>query len=133
MNRAILIAGLILSIAVLVTGTIVPNVEAKGKPNPDEPRTTVKLSCNDRKDLLNCKASSRQGIGPFDLWRPDGTNAKHYSGICDRSQPFGDVNRIMDGDYVANVKECGDVQKWYSYKINVVDTRITSIVPIPYE
>jgi len=42
MNRAILIAGLILSIAVLVTGTIVPNVEAAkpdkgtGKPPRDD-------------------------------------------------------------------------------------------------
>ena len=70
MNRVILMTGLILSIAVLVTGTFVPNVEAKGKPikeDDSEPKFAINFSCTDRKGELNCKATSRDKIGAFNV------------------------------------------------------------------
>ena len=113
MNRAILIAGLVLSIAVLVTGTIVPNVEAKGKPIQDgEPTSGIKLSCNDRKDKLTCKATSRLKINAISVHYSDKSGTKvtlepdpDFKSTCQRTQFFTDYP-IKEGTYVVTVHEC---------------------------
>ncbi len=132
MNRVILMTGLILSIAVLVTGTFVPNVEAKGKPIRDggeeEPKLSISFSCTDRKGELNCKASSRDQIGAFKMDFPDGGGID-YTGTCQRSQPFGDSS-IESGVYKIEVHECGTD---LDFKFDItVDTKskITSIVQV---
>ena len=108
--------GLVLSIAVLLTVTIVQTAEAKGPPpkEPKEPSSKMKLSCNDRKDLLTCKVTSRNGIDaakivfPYEIllggqmvteW---GFNAQ----TCEGRQPFPSVS-ITTGTYFVTAHECG--------------------------
>ncbi len=123
--------GLILSIAVLVTGSIVPNVEAKGKPikeDDSEPKFTINFSCTDRKGELNCKASSRDQIGAFKMDFPDGGGID-YTGTCQRSQPFGDTS-IESGTYKIEVHECGtDLDFKFEITVDARST-ITSIVQV---
>ena len=133
MNRVILMTGLILSIAVLVTGTFVPNVEAKGKPIRDdggeeEPKLSISFSCTDRKGELNCKASSRDQIGAFKIDFPNGGGID-YTGTCQRSQPFGDSS-IESGVYKVEVHECGtDLD--FKFEITVdAKSKITSTVQV---
>jgi hypothetical protein len=123
--------GLILSIAVLVTGTFVPNVEAKGKPikeDDSEPKFAINFSCTDRKGELNCKATSRDKIGAFKMDFPDGGGID-YTGTCQRSQPFGDSS-IETGTYEVEVHECGtDLD--FKFEITVdARSKITSIVQV---
>jgi hypothetical protein len=123
--------GLILSIAVLVTGTFVPNVEAKGKPTQEDESDSkfgINFSCTDRKGELNCKASSRDKIGAFKMDFPDGGGID-YSGTCQRSQPFGDSS-IESGTYEVEVHECGtDLD--FKFEITVdAKSKITSIVQV---
>ena len=123
--------GLILSIAVLVTGSIVPNVEAKGKPikeDDSEPKFAISFSCTDRKGELNCKATSRDKIGAFKMDFPDGGGID-YTGTCQRSQPFGDSS-IETGTYEVEVHECGtDLD--FKFEITVdARSKITSIVQV---
>ena len=124
--------GLILSIAVLVTGTFVPNVEAKGKPIRDdggeEPTLSISFSCTDRKGELNCKASSRDQIGAFKIDFPNGGGID-YTGTCQRSQPFGDSS-IESGVYKIEVHECGtDLD--FKFEITVdAKLKITSIIEV---
>ncbi len=124
--------GLVLSIAVLLTGTIVQTVEAKGKPNPDEPKTSIKLSCNDRKDVLNCKSSSRQllqftvdfpGIDDRDI---------DYDGPCLKNQPFSDPTIDPDTTYYVALIECG-TGLTYNYEIIIdLNSKLDSILLINY-
>jgi len=130
MNRLILMTGLILSIAVLATGTFVPNVEAKGKPIKDveEPTSSINFSCTDRKGELNCKASSRDQIGAFKIDFPNGGGID-YTGTCQRSQPFGDSS-IESGVYKVKVHECG-TNLDFEFEITVNERlKITSTVEI---
>ena len=104
--------GLVLSIAVLITGTIVQTVEAKGPPDkePKGPTSKAKLSCNDRKGLLSCKVSSRLGIdevaiyfpGNDDIADPD-WDTKHTT--CSKSEPIWPTS-IEPGTYVVIAHEC---------------------------
>ncbi len=127
--------GLILSIVVLATGTIVPYAEAgkpdkeTGKPPKDDSGSSgINFSCNDRKGSLNCKASSSERIGAFSMLTPDGGEDDiDYSGICQRSQPFGDSD-IEEGKYEITVHECGTGLD-FNYSIYVDENlKITSIV-----
>ena len=129
MNRAILIAGLVLSIAVLATGTIVPNVEAKGKPTQDaEPTSQIKFSCSDRKGELACKASSRQEVGAYTMVFPSG-DSLIFTGMCQRTQPFAD-NSIETGIYVVTVHECGtNLDSTFEITVNE-KLKITSTVQV---
>ena len=123
--------GLVLSIAVLVTGTIVQNAEARGgPPDRDGKKTSLKFSCNDRKGVLNCKTTSRQLISPIYAIAPDGVKIIDHSADCLKNQPFGD-DPILNGNYTVSMFECGTSQTWYYYNIHVVDKKIVSIDPIP--
>ncbi len=136
MNRAILIAGLVLSIAVLVTGTIIPNVEAKGKPIKDgEPTSGIKLSCNDRKDKLTCKASSRLKIDAISVeyYDKSGTEVPldpnpDFLITCQRTQPFS-IYPIEEGTYEITVHEC-PVNTGFTDKFTITVDSDSKIVDI---
>ena len=110
--------GLVLSIAVLVTGTIVQTVEAKRPSQDDEPRTSVKLSCTDRKQTLSCKATSRQLL-QFSVDFP-GTDDKDidYTGNCLKNQPFSDSTIDPNTSYFVMLYEC-NTDKTYNYEIKI--------------
>jgi hypothetical protein len=126
--------GLILSIVVLATGSIVPDVEAgkpdkeTGKPTKDgsDSKSGINFSCTDRKGELNCKASSGDKIGAFSMKFPNGDGID-YTGTCQRSQPFGDSS-IETGTYEVRVHECGtDLD--FKFEITVDENfKITSII-----
>jgi len=127
---------LVLSIAVLATGAIVQDVEAKGKPvKADKPQTDdkestsgINFSCNDRKGALSCKASSSDKIGDFDMQFPNGGGI-YYTGSCQRTQSFGDTS-IETGVYAVSVYECG-TGNTYDYEITVDSKlKITSTVEV---
>ena len=133
MNRVILMTGLVLAIVVLVTGTIVPNVEAAkpdkgaGKPIKDD-SSGINFSCKAVKGKLNCKASSRNEIDHYTMEFPSGYILKH-TGTCQRSQPFAD-NSIETGVYEVYVREC-ITGNTYEYKITVDSNfKITSTVQV---
>ena len=131
MNRVILMTALILSIVVLSTGSIVQTVEAKKPIKDEEPTSKIKLSCNDRKGALNCKATSRQKVSGFTLhYDPDGINQKihAFDGICAKSQPFSDPE-IKSGTYLVTVDEC-DTGFMDTFTITVVEKKITSIAKV---
>ena len=121
--------GLILSIAVLMTGTIVPNVDAKGKPIKDvdeEPTSSLSFSCKAVKGKLDCKASSREKVGAYTMEFPSGDRLD-YTGTCQRTQPFAD-NSIESGTYKVTVHECGtDLDFKFEITVNS-KLKITSIV-----
>ena len=124
---------LVLSIAVLATGSILPYAEAAkpdketGKPNKGgDSESGINFTCNDRKGALNCKASSREQIGAFSIHFPDGGGV-YYTGICQKSQPFGDSS-IETGIYEVTVHECGTGLD-FKFEITVdANLKITSIV-----
>ena len=127
--------GLVLSIAVLVTGTIVQTVEAKGPPpkEPKEPKSGIKFSCNDRKGVLSCKLTSKNKVGAFYVDFP-GDDFISYTGTCQRSQPFSDPT-IEVGTYVVTAHECSEGVGFTDiYEIHVEATnstpKISSIVLI---
>jgi len=119
--------GVILSIAILATGTIVPNVEARGKPTQDEePTSSLSFSCKAMKGKLDCKASSKQKVGPYTMEFPSGDRLD-YTGTCQRSQPFADTS-IESGTYKVEVHECGtDLDFKFEITVNS-KLKITSIV-----
>ena len=120
--------GLVLSIAVLVTGTIVQTVEAKGPPNKDEPKTSVKLSCNDRKDVLNCKATSRQKLKHKVDFPNSESDDINYTGPCLKNQPFSDPTIEPNTTYFIELYECGtDSTYYYEIKIDS-NSKIESIM-----
>jgi hypothetical protein len=126
--------GLILAIAVLVTGTIVPNVEAAkpdkgtGKPPTDDSESGINFSCKAGKGKLNCKASSRNEIDYYTMKFPDGGGFSH-TGTCQRSQPFAD-DSIETGVYEVYVREC-ITGNTYEYEITVDSNfKITSTVQV---
>ncbi len=122
--------GLILSIAVLVTGTIIPNVEAKGKPVKDEePTSKINLSCNDRKDALKCKASSRLKIDSYTIeYIGDGyTEYNEHGSECVKSMSFGDPEIKESGTYVVTVHEC-QTKMTATFTIIVENFGITNII-----
>ncbi len=126
---------LVLSIAVLATGAIVQDVEAKGKPIKEDKGQTqdkestsgINFSCNDRKGALSCKASSSENIGDFSMEFPNG-GAIYSTGSCQRTQSFGDTS-IEDGKYAVSVYECGSGHSYY-YEITVEKSKITSTVEV---
>ena len=121
--------GLVLSIAVLLTGTIVQTAEA-GKIKV--PSSKMKLSCNDRKDMLTCKVTSRSGIDSASIIFPELTLVDDklepgwgFSGsqFCESRQPFPSVS-ITSGNYTVTAHECGpDGGFTDTWNILVVDTR----------
>ncbi len=125
--------GLVLSIAVLVTGTIVPNVEAEkpdkaGKPPKDDSESGINFSCKAFKGKLDCKASSRNEIDHYTMMFPSDYILEH-TGTCQRSQPFAD-NSIETGTYEVYVREC-ITGNTYEYRITVdANLKITSTVPV---
>ena len=69
MNRAILMAGLVLSIAVLATSVIVPY--AMAKPEKDD-ATGIKVHCQVKGENANCKLIDRSsGIKSFFIAYPE--------------------------------------------------------------
>jgi len=124
---------LVLSIAVLATGAILPYADAAkpdkgpGKPDKgDDSKSGINFSCNDRKGALNCKASSNEKIGTFSMEFPDGDGV-YFTGTCQRSQPFGDTS-IQTGVYEVTVHECGTGLD-FKFEITVdANLKITSIV-----
>jgi len=134
---------LVLSIAVLVTGTIVQTVEAKGPPpkEPKEPKSGIKFSCNDRKGVLSCKATSRMEIDAISLYYFDKNEESvdlefpiDYTIPCHRAHPFGD-STIKVGTYVVTAHECSEGGGFTDiYEIHVEATnstpKISSIVLI---
>ena len=130
---------LFLSIAILATGTIVPDVEAKKpsgedkkpgggdtKPPKDDSVNEIHFSCTDRKGAILCKASSNEKIGAFSMKFPDGGDV-YYTGTCQRTQSFGDSS-IEPGIYEVRVHECG-TNLTYDFEITVdANLKITSIV-----
>ncbi len=120
--------GLVLAIAVLVTGTIVPNVEA-AKPSQDaEPTSQIKFSCKAGKGELACKASSRNKIDHYTMVFPSG-DSLIFTGMCQRTQPFAD-NSIETGIYEIYVREC-ITGNTYEYEITVdANLKITSTVQV---
>ena len=133
MNRLILMTALVLSIAVLATGAILPYADAakpdKGTGKPpkgDDSESGINFSCNDRKGALNCKASSRELIGAFYVDFP-GYDYIDYTGTCQRTQPFSDPS-IETGVYEVTVHECGTGLD-FKFEITVdANLKITSIV-----
>ena len=129
MNRVILMTGLVLAIVVLATGTIVPNVDAKRPDKGDDSKSPVKLSCNDRKGALSCKASSREQVGAFYVDFP-GDDYIDYTGTCQRTQPFSDSS-IETGIYVVTLHVCGSINSDYTFEITVDENfKITSKVEV---
>ena len=126
--------GLVLSIAVLVTGTIVQTVDAARPPpkEPKEPTSGMKLSCNDRKDLLTCKITSRNGIDAAKIEFPELTLVGiqlvmewGFDGqqTCESRSPFPSVS-ITSGIYTVTAHECGTNGGFTdTWEILVVDTR----------
>ena len=105
MNRAILMAGLVLSIAVLATGTIVQSAEAM-KPVKDS-TTGIKIQCS-AKSTFKCTMSSKEGIGAFEI-------IKYPSGILVSSGTYNSCDKresvsfgLANGNYVFKVTKCGD-------------------------
>ena len=119
--------GLVLSIVVLATGIIVQTVEAK-RPNQDDPKSWVKLSCNDRKFVLSCKVTSRDQIDGYMLdYIDDGELSPSFDGICARSWNFEDPY-IKSGTYVVTVDKC-DTNIMATFTITVNEKlKITSTV-----
>jgi hypothetical protein len=95
--------GLVLSIVVLATGTIVPSVEAM-KPTLD-PITGIKLQCKVMKDHLICKATSKEKIDAILMvFESEGVDA--VGGDCKKSKSVAD-DTIENGSYLLTVIECG--------------------------
>jgi len=106
MNRALLIAGALVAITVLATGTILPSVEAM-KPTVDSD-TGIKIQCkvpkggNNAGELV-CTMSTRDGIDSYEFTTP--ISGPH--GIdkdCEKRQK--QIISQVDGDYTFTVTEC---------------------------
>ena len=101
MKRAIITAGVILSIAVLATGSIVPSVEAM-KPTVD-PATGIKIQCKIMKGDLSCKVSSNDKIDYLEMILPNGEVTFTDSG-CAKSHTVSTVAK--EGVYIVYGEEC---------------------------
>ncbi len=121
--------GLVLSIAVLLTGTIVQTAEA-GKP-VKVPSSKMKLTCNDRKDLLTCKLTSRNGIDAASITFPEeimlGGQMRTDWGFdipqsCESRSPFPSVS-ITNGTYIVTAHECSEGDFTDTWKIFVENTK----------
>jgi len=126
---------LVLTIAVLATGTIVPYVDAakpdKGTGKPPkgaDSESGINFSCKAFKGKLDCKASSRNEIDHYTMKFPSDYILEH-TGNCQRSQPFAD-NSIETGTYEVYIREC-ITGNTYEYEITVDSNfKITSTVQV---
>ena len=129
LNRAILMAGLVLSIAVLATGTILPSVEAM-KPAVDS-ATGIKIQCKIPKGgssdgRISCTLSARDGIDFFILLGP-AIGPLNIDVDCEKrflSNPI-----LKNGKYVYTVSKCGSAVSSV-FEVTVEGSQITSVVNV---
>ncbi len=131
MNQVILMTGLILSIVVLATGTIVQTVEAM-KPTVDS-ETGVQIQCKIMKGDFMCKFSTRDKISQLDWQQPSGqTGIAAFGNNCPRSTTFTEPG-IQVGVYEFTLTECnvGQADRVSSFEVTVDNSlKITSVVVV---
>ena len=125
-------AGLVLSIAVLATGTIVPNVEAM-KPTVD-PLTGIKIQCKIPKGgpqtgHLFCKMTSGDGIGDLSFSTPLGSEGSGTNLCPNKIRSITFDNPFQEGDYTFTVTKCGGGTS--VFVVTVTGGQITNIAVIP--
>jgi len=106
-DRIVLMTGLVLSIAVLATGTILPSVEAM-KPTVDSD-TGIKIQCKVPKGGNNagqlvCTISTRDGIDFYEFTTPI-SGPHDIEKDCEKRQK--QIISTGDGDYTFTVTKCG--------------------------
>ena len=119
--------GLVLSIAVLATGSILPNVEAM-KPTKD-PATGIKIQCKIPKSgiaVLSCILSAKEGIDFFILLTPT-SGPFNLDRDCDKRTESKLV--LQNGEFFYTVTKCGGGES--VFKVTVVGSQIHSVELVP--
>lgn len=126
MNKIWTIAGTLLVLSVLFTGSLVSSAEAKGKPIADKTTGIKLVECSVISSALDCSFFTKDGIAIWDVIHPTGEETILIPLDCQKKNSLN-LDPISDGTYEITVGEC-DTADTSTFEIVISGGQISSIV-----